>query len=81
MRSDLPPPPAPAPPPAPPPSLQTDLFGELAVQVVNQRVKVLQAEPTVKRSVKVQEVIHVQSSAPSCWPCPLLLLLVFIITP
>ncbi len=69
------------PPPPPPPPLQTDvdLFGQLSVQVVDQSVEILQAESTVKRSVKIHELVHVQtSSSSSWWPCLLLLLLLLI---
>lgn len=55
-----------SPPPLPPP-LQTDvdLFGKLSVQVVDQSVEILQAESAVKRSIKIQEVVHVQASSSS----------------
>lgn len=57
----------------PPLLLQTDvdLFGKFSVQVVDQSVEVLQTESAVKRSIKIQEFVHVQaSSSSSSWLGP-----------
>lgn len=61
--------------------LQTDVdvFGQLSIQVVDEIVKVLQAQSTVKRSVKVQEVLHVQSCASTWWPQLLLWFLLLLL--
>lgn len=61
--------------------LQTDVdvFGQLSIQVVDEIVKVLQAQSTVKRSVKVQEVLHVQGCASTWWPQLLLWFLLLLL--
>lgn len=65
---------------SPPLETDVDLFGQLSVQVVNQSVEILQTESAVKRSIKIQELIHVQTSS-SRGPCILFLLCILLFIP